>query len=173
MTNYTNNSGKTGYKKHRSILKRNVVQYSYNGRMLAMFTSLVNAHTSTGIHSSSILNCCRKRSKTAGGCKWSFAPQEKRLYIKENFVKILGYDDYSININGDIYNNKCKRFIKNKNIEGSNTKIILKYDNEPFLLDVDHLVAHQFIQRTLSAYINIYHIDGNLHNNHISNLLWV
>ncbi len=138
-----------------------------------MFTSLINAHISTGVHSSSILNCCRKRSKTAGGSKWCFAPKDKIFYIKENFVKLLGYDDYSININGDIYNNKCNRFIKNRNIKNSNTRVTLKYDGEPFVLDVDHLVARQFIKKEEDYQINIYHIDGNLHNNHITNLRWV
>lgn len=171
MTNFKNNSAKMSRKS--SIKKRNVVQYSLNGKMMGMFTSLINAHSSTGIHSSSILNCCRKRSKTAGNYKWVFAPIEKRCYIKENFVKIKGYDDYSININGDIYNNKCNRFIKNKNTENSNTKVILKYDKEPILLDVDHLVALNFIPKTNYSYINIHHIDGNLHNNNITNLQWV
>ncbi len=158
---------------NKSIFDRGVLQYSLDGDVIALFLSIRKATTSTGIHSSSILNCCKKRSKTGGGFKWKFISREKRFFDKQNFVKIKGYDNYYINPNGDIYNYCIKRFIKTKkNLINYNT-VILKHEKDSFKYWVDYLVAHHFLPKDSNTNkIYIRHIDGNNSNNHVSNLEW-
>ena len=51
---------------------RSVNQYDKNGNFIKQFKSLEIAGKETGIISSVICNCCRKRFKTAGGYKWEY-----------------------------------------------------------------------------------------------------
>jgi hypothetical protein len=168
-------SKKIFFKKSSNLKKdRQVFQYSLNNELLSLHMSIENATKSTCINSSSILNCCKKRNKTAGGYKWKFIPKEKRFFDKSNFVKMKGYDNYYINPNGDIFNYSNKKFIsKIKNSIGFDT-VNLYYDKEPNKHLVNYLVAQHYLPRNYESY-NIYinHIDGDISNNHVNNLEWI
>jgi hypothetical protein len=166
---------KQSFKNKKIFFKdRQVFQYSLNNEILSLHISIKNATKSTGINSSSILNCCKKRNKTAGGYKWKFIPKETKFFDKSNFIKMIGYDNYYINPNGDIYNSLTKRFIlQKKNLSGFNT-VNLYYDREPTKHWVNYLVAQHYLPRNYESnniYIN--HIDGDISNNHVNNLEWI
>lgn len=49
-----------------------VIQYSIDNRKIAKFISLTEAQTTTGVELHNISECCRGKSKTAGGFIWKY-----------------------------------------------------------------------------------------------------
>ena len=51
-----------------------VNQYTLTGTLIATFVSLTTAENSTGVKVHNICQCCRGKSKTAGGFIWKYLP---------------------------------------------------------------------------------------------------
>ncbi len=60
-------------KMSKSQKKKSVWQLQTNGRFVKKFPSTNIASKQTKINSGSIVNCCLKKRKTAGGFKWRYA----------------------------------------------------------------------------------------------------
>lgn len=68
-------SKESSLKKRAAMPKKPVLQYSLDGALLARYEAVVDAGESLGDKSlcGSIVNCCKGRSKTAGGFIWRYA----------------------------------------------------------------------------------------------------
>lgn len=53
--------------------RKSVQQISKDGNILRVFVSLSNAAKELGIQKNQIINCCKGKSKTAGGFIWKYA----------------------------------------------------------------------------------------------------
>lgn len=85
---------------------------------------------------------------------------------QEIWLKIIGYDNYSISNFGNVRNDKTSRILKNCEVNGY---LHINLCNKQFR--IHRLVALTFIPNINNKeYID--HIDGNKKNNHISNLRW-
>ena len=56
-----------------------VTQYSMSGELVCMFKSAREASLNTGVHYNSIVRCCRKERKTAGGFIWEYYEDNKNI----------------------------------------------------------------------------------------------
>lgn len=61
------------------IPKRKVIQYSLNGEILKVWECMHEAERQLNILTTSICNCCKGRSKTAGGYIWKYAEEEGEI----------------------------------------------------------------------------------------------
>lgn len=94
-----------------------------------------------------------------------------------SFVPIPNYENYKININGEIIelleNNKCR--FRNSFILTKSKSIAVKCkdkENKYQTLLIHRLLAECFIPNP-NNYTRVLHIDGNTLNNDIKNLQWV
>jgi hypothetical protein len=55
---------------------KKVAQYTKNGILVNIFSSIKHAGKHTGTDASDICNCCRGKRKTAGGFAWQYAREE-------------------------------------------------------------------------------------------------
>lgn len=88
---YNMNYGTIGYRISLSKSKQ-VFQYDLNGNLLNIFYGASEAQRLTQISLSSILNCCKGTSKSAGGFLWSFSdkvklPKYKQIKIVKKYSK--------------------------------------------------------------------------------------
>ena len=60
------------HKQHKQHTGRSVNQFLKSGQFIKNFSSLVEAGSSINKHPNTILECCRGRSKTAGGYVWTY-----------------------------------------------------------------------------------------------------
>jgi hypothetical protein len=170
-TNYLENNNhaiKTG----KNTYKLPIRQYDLNGNFIRKFDSSIEASKFIGISSSHIRNCARGVKKTAGGFIWKYNKKIKEN-PKENisWKKINGYLGYRIYENGNIYSEKCKRYLK-PTIEGGYYRIRLLHNKIRTSYYIHVLVAQYFCNNPDSKPI-VNHIDGNKLNNHYTNLEWV
>ena len=85
----------------------------------------------------------------------------------------LGYPNYAVNEYGDIFSFTAKRFLKT-NISSSTGRCRVNlYDGQSNAktVEVHRLVALMFLDNP-NNYNTVNHIDGNILNNHVSNLEW-
>lgn len=57
-----------------SYNRKQVFQYTLDGKLVAIWPSATDAEKELGIKQSSISECCHGKRKSAGGFKWSFNP---------------------------------------------------------------------------------------------------
>lgn len=72
---YNNTKGvqsKEGRRKTASLRMKSVSQYSLDGVLLHTYNGIRIAEEQTGIDNSNIINCCKGRTKTAGGYIWRY-----------------------------------------------------------------------------------------------------
>ena len=85
----------------------------------------------------------------------------------------LGYPNYAVNEYGDVFSFTAKRFLKT-NISSSTGRCRVNlYDGQSNAktVEVHRLVALMFLDNP-NNYNTVNHIDGNILNNHVSNLEW-
>lgn len=83
---YGNNSNIKPLRKSKrdySNLYKRVAQYSLQGDLIAIYESVTQASTVTGIGRSAIGQCCNKKSKTSGGYIWKYADEVENNSIVE------------------------------------------------------------------------------------------
>jgi hypothetical protein len=89
----------------------------------------------------------------------------------EEWVKIEGYENYSVNIKGEVRNDKKERLLKScLNSEGYYIVSLSKNGKAKFYL-IHRLVGKYFIQNP-NNYLCIDHKNGNRTDNSIENLRW-
>lgn len=59
-------------KQIKPIVKKAVFQYTKDGTFIRSFPSAYDASKVTGIHRSSICECCQRKRKTSGGFIWQY-----------------------------------------------------------------------------------------------------
>jgi hypothetical protein len=84
---------------------------------------------------------------------------------------IVGYEDYTINENGEIYSKRNKKFLKQSiSYRGYHTVRLCNSDGQK-TFRVHRLVATHFIPNP-DELPQVDHIDEDKSNNHVSNLRW-
>lgn len=58
---------------HRNNIS--IVQISFDGDVVAEYSSIMSAHETTGIHAGGICQCCKGNRKSAGGFKWMYTEE--------------------------------------------------------------------------------------------------
>jgi len=99
-----------------------------------------------------------------------FTPIYQRTFDKEPLV----FNDYLINEYGKVFSKKHNKRLTPLTDKSKYYFFMLKLNNETICCSIARMVGHTFIpnpDRLLKPVIN--HIDGNIHNNHKSNLEWV
>lgn len=92
-------------------------------------------------------------------------------------LKFLGFPDYEVDEYGNVYSHLSKRNLTwsiSPQHHDKYAKVMLtKADKTGTkFITVHRLVAYSFLPKPfVKNYVN--HIDGNIHNNHVSNLEWV
>ena len=92
-------------------------------------------------------------------------------------LMFLGFPDYEINEDGDVYSHLSKKNLKwsvSPQHHDKYAKVMLtKADKSGTkFITVHRLVAYSFLPKAIGKdYVN--HIDGDIHNNNVSNLEWV
>ena len=93
----------------------------------------------------------------------------------KEFKKIKGFERYSVSDDGTVINNITGAILSQRESTNGYMRVNLRRGNEsyekPKTRSVHRLVAEAFIPAIPGkCYIN--HIDGNKHNNNVSNLEW-
>lgn len=66
---------------------KSVLQYSFNGELLAKYDYIRDAETRTGVLENNIGACCNKNCKSAGGFIWRYEDDPLIGYDKEKYFK--------------------------------------------------------------------------------------
>lgn len=69
---YNNNYG-TRVEKVRKATSKKVIQYDSQNNFIKIWSSIITASINTNTNRHSIVSCCKKKQKTAGGYKWEYA----------------------------------------------------------------------------------------------------
>lgn len=99
-------------------------------------------------------------------------------FENEEWKDILGYEGYMISNYGRV-KHLAKRYNKYHIIKPSPNKnsnryyVALYKDNKCKNIQVAHLVAHAFVNGYDNEHNTVNHKDGNVQNNHYSNLEWI
>lgn len=84
---------------------------------------------------------------------------------------IQGFEDYTIDINGNVYSKKTKRYLKPQIDKNGYFRLGLSKNNKQKFFFLHRLVAQTFISNP-NNYPIVNHMDGNKKNNNINNLEW-
>lgn len=86
-------------------------------------------------------------------------------------LPIAGYENYTINTSGEVFNIKTKNKLKTWITKNGYEQVCLYKDNKRKHKAIHRLVAEAFLKKeTGKDYVN--HIDGNKSNNSVSNIEW-
>lgn len=84
---------------------------------------------------------------------------------------IQGWEDYTIDIDGNVFSKRKKKYLKQETNKYGYCKVKLQKNKYQRTMSVHRLVAENFLQNE-NNYPQVNHIDGNKKNNNISNLEW-
>jgi len=87
------------------------------------------------------------------------------------WVKIEGYDNYSVNINGEVRNDKTEKLLKYSLHNGGYYFVGLSKNNKVTNYLIHRLIGIYFIENP-NNYLEIDHKNGNKTDNSIDNLRW-
>lgn len=94
------------------------------------------------------------------------------MLIKNKSLEFLGFPNYSINSDGDVFSNKYKKVLKTFVIDKGYHKVILQHNKLKKTYLIHQLVALAFIPNP-NNYDTIDHMDDNPSNNRVGNLQWL
>lgn len=90
-------------------------------------------------------------------------------------LKFLGFPNYSVSKSGDVWSHVSDKYLKHSislNHHDKYAKVMLSNNGFKKFITVHRLVAFCYLPKNPEKkYVN--HIDGDIHNNHVSNLEWV
>lgn len=92
--------------------------------------------------------------------------------MKERWVPIDNFDEYSVSNHGRICSNKTGRFLSTYENQSGLVQVGLMYNGEQKHRSVPLLVAKAFIPQPSGPFDTPINLDGNRHNNHVDNLIW-
>ncbi len=104
--------------------------------------------------------------------KNNFIKNKTNKFIEYNKKKIKGFDNYLIDINGNVYNTNTKKYLKPTTNKHGYLKITLSKNCKPYYCLIHRLVALAFIDNPNSKKI-INHKNGIKLDNNVKNLEWV
>lgn len=115
----------------------------------------------------------RGRSNKAVGYKWKYHDSLHNINVIEldDYKQIIGYENYYISKEGNIYSKKQRQFLKFNYIDGY-PKVMLYKNSKPKCEYVHRLVALHFIPN-LDNKECVNHINGDIKYPHYYNLEWV
>ncbi len=87
------------------------------------------------------------------------------------WVKIEGYENYSINRNGEVRNDKTERILRWKLNSRGYYRVSLSKNNKTTTYKIHRLIAKYFIENP-NNYLEIDHINNDRLDNSIDNLRW-
>lgn len=87
-------------------------------------------------------------------------------------IPIKGYENYSVDVDGQIYNTKTGRALKPSVGANGYCRVNLRKDGKSKTVYVHRIVAEAFIKNPY-GYTEVNHIDENKTNNAVDNLQWV
>lgn len=92
----------------------------------------------------------------------------------ENVVRIVGFDDYFVSKNGNVFSSKYKKFKKlKKQVAGKGYYVVsLRKEGKTFQKYIHRLVAEAFIPNVENK-LEINHKNGKKIDNCVENLEWV
>ena len=91
------------------------------------------------------------------------------IILPNNYLRIVPeYDDYIVDINGNIYSNKLNRYIKQFNSNGYKQVTMRNCDGK-VVKGVHQVVAMSFLDDYFDGCV-VHHIDENKQNNTVFNL---
>jgi hypothetical protein len=93
---------------------------------------------------------------------WREVPESNNCYQVSNYGRVKSF----------AYNQKDGQILKTHIIKGFKT-IHLNLDKKPQTSYLHKLVAEIWISKPSSDYTFVTHLDGNMINNHVSNLAWM
>jgi transposase-like protein len=85
----------------------------------------------------------------------------------------LGFGDYCVTENGDIYSRKSNRYLNLQYNDNGYVCVSLRMQGKTKALKVHRLVGFTYLKDSYFEGAHINHKDGNKANNHYSNLEWV
>ena len=91
--------------------------------------------------------------------------------MQETWIKVKGFDLYSVSDQGKIRNDKTKRLLKGGLDSDGYPQLILCKNGSRYNRKVHRIVAESFIPNPDNK-PQVNHIDGNKQNNSVSNLEW-
>ena len=87
-------------------------------------------------------------------------------------IPIKGYENYSVDTNGQIYNTKTGRALKPSRSANGYYRVNLRKDGKTKTVYVHRIVAETFIKNP-NGYTEVNHIDEDKANNAVYNLQWI
>lgn len=90
-------------------------------------------------------------------------------------LQFLGFPNYSVTEDGKVWSHYNNKFLKpsiSLKHHDKYAKVMLSQNGKKKFTTIHRLAAFAFLKKNPDKqYVN--HIDGNIHNNHVSNLEWV
>lgn len=87
------------------------------------------------------------------------------------FKRINGFNDYWINMNGEIYSELTNKILSPGTSTTGYLFIVLRKNNKSYKKDIHRLMGDNYLENP-NNYLIIDHIDKNKINNNINNLRW-
>lgn len=92
--------------------------------------------------------------------------------MKERWIEIENFDDYSVSNYGRVRSNKSERILITYENQSGLVQVGLMRDGYQRHRSVPLLVAKAFIPQPSGPFDTPINLDGDRHNNHVSNLMW-
>ena len=89
----------------------------------------------------------------------------------ENWIKVAGFDEYSVSDQGNLRNDKTKRILKPGTSNSGYYYVVLRKQKKSYTKNIHRIVASAFLPNPNNKKM-VDHIDNNETNNKLINLRW-